>query len=571
MVFALPIITKETTPRKVENSTITLSELPAAEKIEQFCRESMILQQLSSNSSSAELDNQATLLSESEDAQDTAPLSSTAQKTGQCFKNSSIGARSYPDVHPLKNYEKALGKQTKSPTTPFSSVYEKKMVIEKEIIHSEKKTESPKESKFRHASECLQKPLFTSIQRIVYISLSSTFTVKKDTQPITSSSKKECEVDTLNRGSFPSVKQENQPSLSYHQKWYQERREGGKGHSDQQQQQEKDPSQKEKQKKQTILKVEKKSGSSLSANENSFKKENEVLNEREYSSASSSLKKYSFSQKETKSAGFPQKYEGVPLLTPPEIGIYALCWIISKLGITTSNRSQYYLQQEIRELDKDINISQSERIKKMTRDASLKKSTTPWSIMTKVMSWIGSFMAIITGIALIATGAGVVAGAMLITSGALSMTNHLLEATGGWTKIAQKLGKENPTKTRSMIMWMQLSIAIVSFILGGAAVVVGGFNTVKEVLGQAGTLFVAVASTGIGVLLIAKGIMDKKMHDNQSTMKSIDRTLAQYENDRENNLENSQDILFAIERFYEQLLEILRLTWADARRVVLMR
>lgn len=284
------------------------------------------------------------------------------------------------------------------------------------------------------------------------------------------------------------------------------------------------------------------------------------------------LARHTFSEKDpVQVAGFPQKYEGAPLLSPPQLGIFALYYILTKLGLISENHSQYFLQQEIKELDLEINKTQGERMEAMRKAALAEKSTKRWGIMTKVISWIGSFMTLITGITLMATGAGVTAGAMLFTAGVIAIANHLLEATGGWNKIAEKICGDTPEKTRAMIMWMQIGIAIVSFILSGAALVFGGFGAIKAALGSAGTLFTAIASAGTGVLFIGKGIVEKKHCKHVARMKEMDREITKCKQQRESTLESSQEGIESIKRFWEEFFRILRIERENVKRVISLR
>ena len=299
-----------------------------------------------------------------------------------------------------------------------------------------------------------------------------------------------------------------------------------------------------------------------------------------------SLHTHTFSYEE-EAPLFPQEYEGTPVLQLPEetsppwvvtklvvetvIECCSLAWMATKLAVEAANRSLYCLKTEMETLNSDISKAQSGRMQTLSKDATLRKATRPWSIMTKIMSWIGSCMTFIAGVVLIATGSGVAAGTLLVASGVLSLTNHLLEATGGWNKIAEKFGGGNPTKTKAIIMWMQIAIAIISLILAGAAVVFGGFSTVKEVLGHAGMLSGAVISAGIGIMLIGKSTLDKKTHDNQAKMKYFDTQLMQFGHERDNNLETTEELSEAVNSFWEQFFAILRLQRTDTKRIITMR
>ena len=143
------------------------------------------------------------------------------------------------------------------------------------------------------------------------------------------------------------------------------------------------------------------------------------------------------SVKEFAEFGSPkQQNEFVPFLPPPRMGVYALYYILTKLGIISECSSQWEMQQNIKAIDAQMQATHKKRIEEMKKALDAERESERWSATTKFFMWMGSILSIFAGIVLIATGMGAIAGGLLIASGVISLTNHLLEITGGWRKIA---------------------------------------------------------------------------------------------------------------------------------------
>jgi hypothetical protein len=241
--------------------------------------------------------------------------------------------------------------------------------------------------------------------------------------------------------------------------------------------------------------------------------------------------------------------------------------VLTKLGVISENYSQHGLQQQIRELDREISKTHQEIIENMRKVALAKKSSERWGIATKVASWIVSFLTIATGVTLIATGAGAAAGGLLIAGGVLSLTNHLLEITGGWNKLATTLGGDDSTKTRSMIMWMQLGVAIISMILAGAGVVFGGMNAIKEAMGTAGMLSSAGANASIGLLLIGQAIVNKEYYRHMAQQKEKEKHLLILKQQKEDLIAIAEEILDSMKNFWEDFFRVLEIYYSDTTQI----
>lgn len=214
----------------------------------------------------------------------------------------------------------------------------------------------------------------------------------------------------------------------------------------------------------------------------------------------------------------------------------ALAMSMTKVILRTEQLSLSGTKYEIEAIDQRTAEIRQSRLETHRQAAAKEKACKRWSIMTKVFSWLTTTTIIVSGIALIATGAGVAAGTMLLVSGLLSLTNHLLEMTGTWNKIAMKLG-EDSVKTRSIIMWIQVTITAVSLVLAGAGAIFGGFAAIQDAMSTAGTFFSGVANAGVGTLMISIAILNRDFYRKQAIIKKYEMELEELKHHRKDLLE----------------------------------
>lgn len=196
-------------------------------------------------------------------------------------------------------------------------------------------------------------------------------------------------------------------------------------------------------------------------------------------------------------------------------------------------------QQEMEKLSK-------ERIEKIKAMRQSEEQVKNWSLANQVFSFMTSFTAILGGIALIATGAGAVAGALMIIGGVLQITNQVMNMTGAWKKIADKLLPENGTieQKRAVINWIQLSIAFFSIVVAGAGGILAGWSAASQAMGAGNTYLGSVITCAFGVTSIGLGIKDeafkrwmasvkereaakaKRHHSQESARERFERALA---------------------------------------------
>lgn len=232
-----------------------------------------------------------------------------------------------------------------------------------------------------------------------------------------------------------------------------------------------------------------------------------------------------------------------------------LAIFITKLLTRTDQLSLYGTKLKIETIDQESTILRKNRLQCIQTANNKEKACKRWSVMAKVFSWLGTVTTIVCGIALIASGAGIAAGAPLLLGGFLSITNHLLEITGGWNHIAMKLGAESE-KTRSIIMWIQISITSMSLVLAGVGAIFGGMAAIKEAVNTAGVLFGGVANAGVGTLMISIAILNRDFYLQQSKIKRYEMQLEEYRQERNDLVDTIEE---HAKKYEDSLLFLMRI------------
>ncbi|NGX61240.1 MAG: hypothetical protein K940chlam9_00723 [Chlamydiae bacterium] len=246
-----------------------------------------------------------------------------------------------------------------------------------------------------------------------------------------------------------------------------------------------------------------------------------------------------------------------PLLTPPKIGVFALYYILTKMGIHSDGTASFSHKKEIEHLDEEMSTAHKERLQEMKKAIDKEASSKRWGVMAKFFSWVGSLVGIIAGAALIATGVGAVAGAMLITAGVIQITNQLLEITGGWNKIAELLPGDDPMKKQAVIAWMQMGISILCIVLSGVGMVWGGFGQIGEATQTAMALIGGFGAMAHGAATIGEGVTNFLFNDKMAQVKQYELRLAQLKHARRDLMEMVEQGTDRLEQLFEDLSRAL--------------
>ncbi len=263
----------------------------------------------------------------------------------------------------------------------------------------------------------------------------------------------------------------------------------------------------------------------------------------------------------TSSRSFPtrsdQQTVKKPILERPKTGVFALYYILTKLGIYSDGTSNFSYKKEIESIDVETTTAHKKRLEEIRKAIDKEHSAARWSTANKVFSWIGSLVAVVSGVLLIATGVGAVAGAMLIAGGLIQITNQLLDMTGGWKKIAELLPGDSPEKKRAVISWMQIGIAVLCLVLSGAGIVFNGFASFGEVASIAQKAMGAFAYIGGGVTTIGGGVMSFMASDRRVEERRYDKILTELRGKRQDLMERVQSGTDRLEQLFEDLANAL--------------
>lgn len=246
-----------------------------------------------------------------------------------------------------------------------------------------------------------------------------------------------------------------------------------------------------------------------------------------------------------------------PELTPPKLGVFALYYLLTKMGIASDGTSNFAYKKEIEFVDGQTNEIHKKRLEEIKEAIKKEKETERWGIAYKVFSWIASLIAMIVGIALIATGVGAVAGAMLIAGGTIQMTNQIMEITGGWKKIVELLPGEDTEKKRAVISWMQIGIAVLCLVLCAAGGIWHGFSNLGPAMQLAVGVLGAIAAMGHGVTTIGEGIEGFMFKERLADVKKFDIKLASLKHMRQDLMDKVQGGIDRLEKLFEDLAQTL--------------
>ncbi len=246
-----------------------------------------------------------------------------------------------------------------------------------------------------------------------------------------------------------------------------------------------------------------------------------------------------------------------PELAPPKMGVFALYYLLTKMGIYSDGASNFSYKKEIEFVDGESTETHKKRLDEMKEAIAKEQENARWGVATKVFSWIGSIMAIVVGVVLIATGVGAVAGAMAIAGGLIQITNQILEMTGGWKKIAELLPGDDSEKKGAVIAWMQLGIAVLCLILTGVGAIWGGISNFGEAMSSITGIIGSIAGMAQGITTIGAGVSSFMFSNHMSEVKRYEVRIAQLKHLRKDLMEKVEDGVDRLEQLFENLARAL--------------
>lgn len=255
--------------------------------------------------------------------------------------------------------------------------------------------------------------------------------------------------------------------------------------------------------------------------------------------------------------GGTEKIMQKPALQKPKTGVFALYYILTKIGILSDGTSNYSYKREIETIDSETTKAHKNRLDELKTAIEKEQAAQKWGLATKVFSWIGSLISIIAGAALIATGVGAIAGAMMIAGGLIQITNQILEISGGWKKIAELLPGDDPDKKRAVMNWMQIGIGVLCLILSGVGIIWGGYSNFGEATQTAMAVFGGIAAMGHGATTIGEGITVFMFKDKMGEVKRFDKILAELKHKRRDLMERVEWGVDRLEQLFEDLAKTL--------------
>ena len=226
------------------------------------------------------------------------------------------------------------------------------------------------------------------------------------------------------------------------------------------------------------------------------------------------------------------------------IGLQARMQITAQNDFELSQRELDYVNDQI---DKaKIKHREDEKIARQKNDEAGN-----WGVARLTFTWMASLASLITGLTLIATGVGVVAGCLMLIGGLIQIGSQIMELTGGWNKVRALLPGKDEDKKRAMTSWIQIGITILSTILSGAGVIIGGFSMIGENMQKASALMGAIALLGKGVTDIGEGKAKSEHRYTMAAMKRREALMAKYKHQWQDATERSEEKITQIKSVFE--------------------
>jgi hypothetical protein len=256
-----------------------------------------------------------------------------------------------------------------------------------------------------------------------------------------------------------------------------------------------------------------------------------------------------------------KKVVGGPQLPLPRLGMIPTYYVLTKIGIISDATGLQSNKEEMDVLNEERDKLHKERMQELTKaqkDALAKKR---WGVAMQIMHWLIAFTGLITGIGLLISGTAVLAGSLMLAGGVLAVTNQIMNATGVWDKIVEKLPGQDPEKKRAVVMWMQVGISILAMVLMSGASMFGGFSKTFQIMGTITSMQSAGLTIGHSICMLGMSLTQSKHKARLAEVKG--RELLQKKN--ENRHQDVMDDVKRQQEVHEQLMESLA-KWLETQQ-----
>jgi hypothetical protein len=246
------------------------------------------------------------------------------------------------------------------------------------------------------------------------------------------------------------------------------------------------------------------------------------------------------------------KKEG-PTLPMPRMGMIPTYYVLTKLGIASDAEGLRANKEEMDVLHEERDKLHQERMQEITKAQKNARAQKRWGVAMQIMHWLIAFTGLITGIGLIVSGTAILAGSLMLAGGVLAVTNQIMNQTGVWDKIVEKLPGQDPEKKRAVVMWMQIGISILAMVLMGGASMFGGFAKTWQIMGTITSMQSAGLTIGYSLCMLGVSLTQSKHKARLSEIKGNE--LKQKKNEY-----RRQDVMEDLEKqqkVHEQLMESL--------------
>lgn len=242
-----------------------------------------------------------------------------------------------------------------------------------------------------------------------------------------------------------------------------------------------------------------------------------------------------------------------PKIPLPTIGIFALYYILTKQGIISDQTAYSTYKQEIETTHQEISQTYEKRLQIIRENIEKEQAMARWGVFGKFISWLMSFIAVVTACILIVSGIGAIMGAVILAAGLFSLTNSILEITNGWSKIGELLPIKNADARRKALGIIKMSAGIISLVLSIITIIWGGYSHALRALQSVTQAITGALTTGLGICIIGESVSAHSFYYGLADLKDTERNLEKLYFKRKDLMEKSSWDLDHLEKLFEDI------------------
>ncbi|EPP34855.1 hypothetical protein CP10139811_0456 [Chlamydia ibidis] len=246
----------------------------------------------------------------------------------------------------------------------------------------------------------------------------------------------------------------------------------------------------------------------------------------------------------------------VPIISPPTIGIFSLCYLLTKQGILSDFISYSAFRDSLESTEKEMNALHNQRIKKIEKAIEKERKAETWGALARLVYWVGSWIGFCCVTIGLASGIGVVPYCLLFTA-LISIVLEILQMFSDSGKIDKLLPGDKETRAK-ILRCIKLALFILVVILSAVSIVLS-----KPALNTAFQSAISNINTqmtlGVNIIKCAEYLERSKNLDLKGILERINAKIGNIAMERDALTLRMEDLLDQLSSDFEQLSEVLHL------------